>query len=227
MTTNAGELAGAAIERHSEGLRLYALGRFEDAVVEMEAAFRDSPSSELANDLGAAELACGRVQKRAGQFCTVLAAGREQRGGGGQSGSVAFEPRPSGRGHSLSGASHAAGRPHSESRDRRTVSGVPDQSRGQCAASGSGRTCEAFVARVSAMHAAETAPRLPPPVYMGNHRALLCTRDHSKMLVDTNDLLIAPWLLIHSEWEPEETHHRDGSLTGFCFPTHCISRERA
>src|SRR5262249_18523270 len=44
-----------------------------------------------------------------------------------------------------------------------------------------------------------------PPVYVGNNRALLCTKDHSKMYVDTNDLLIAPWLLMHGEWEPEET----------------------
>ena len=49
------------------------------------------------------------------------------------------------------------------------------------------------------------APALRPPVYVGNNRALLCTTNHCKMYVDTTDLLLAPWLLIHGEWEPEET----------------------
>ena len=49
------------------------------------------------------------------------------------------------------------------------------------------------------------APTLRPPVYMGNNIALLCTTNYNKMYVDTRDLLIAPWLLIHGEWEPEET----------------------
>jgi FkbM family methyltransferase len=40
---------------------------------------------------------------------------------------------------------------------------------------------------------------------MGNNIALLCTTNHCKMYVDTRDLLIAPWLLMHGEWEPEET----------------------
>jgi len=38
----------------------------------MEAAFLDSPSSELANDLGAAELACGRVQSAQEKFVQSL-----------------------------------------------------------------------------------------------------------------------------------------------------------
>jgi hypothetical protein len=53
MNTSASRLAASATERHSEGLRLYALGCFEEAAREIEAAFRDSPSSELANDWGA------------------------------------------------------------------------------------------------------------------------------------------------------------------------------
>ncbi len=40
---------------------------------------------------------------------------------------------------------------------------------------------------------------------MGNNIALLCTTNYNKMFVDTRDLLIAPWLLMHGEWEPEET----------------------
>jgi hypothetical protein len=38
---------------------------------------------------------------------------------------------------------------------------------------------------------------LPPPVYLGNNRALLSTTNYFKMFVDTTDLLIAPWLLMH------------------------------
>ncbi len=49
------------------------------------------------------------------------------------------------------------------------------------------------------------APTIRPPVYMGNNLALLCTTNYCKMYVDTRDLLIAPWLLMHGEWEPEET----------------------
>jgi Flp pilus assembly protein TadD len=48
-------------QRHSEGVRLYGQGQFADAAAILEAAFRENPSSELANDLGAAELACGRI----------------------------------------------------------------------------------------------------------------------------------------------------------------------
>src|SRR5437868_4668973 len=72
MTTNIGGFPASTVERHSEGLRLYALGRFEDAGREMEAAFGDHPSSELANDLGAAELACGRVQNAQERFVQAL-----------------------------------------------------------------------------------------------------------------------------------------------------------
>ena len=65
--------------------------------------------------------------------------------------------------------------------------------------------CERFVAQRNSERVTAGVPALPPPVYVGNNRALLCTKDHCKMYVDTTDLLIAPWLLMHGEWEPEET----------------------
>jgi len=213
MTTNAGELAGAAIERHSEGLRLYALGRFEDAVVEMEAAFRDSPSSELANDLGAAELACGRVQSAQEKFVQSLRLDANNADAAANLGAllssqgrvaeaIPFLERATLRG---------------DATQKATIGELLAACRTKAAANALHQAvpaCEAFVAGVSGMHAAETAPRLPPPVYMGNHRALLCTRDYSKMFVDTNDLLIAPWLLIHSEWEPLVPHRLANGLPG-------------
>ena len=204
MTTNTGELAGSAIERHSEGLRLYALGRFEDAVREMEAAFQDSPSSELANDLGAAELACGRVQSAQDNFVQSLRLDANNADAAANLGALLSSQGRAAEAIPFLERATLRGDANQKVGGRRTVSSVPNQSRAN-ALNQAVAACEAFVARVSGMHAAETAPRLPPPVYTGNHRALLCTRDYSKMLVDTNDLLIAPWLLIHSEWEPEET----------------------
>jgi tetratricopeptide (TPR) repeat protein len=47
--------------RHSEGVQLYSEGGFAGAAKFLHEALRDSPSSELANDWGAAELACGRL----------------------------------------------------------------------------------------------------------------------------------------------------------------------
>ena len=51
-----------AQQQHLEGVRLYGEGCFEVAARMLEAAFRQRPSTELANDWGAAELACGRAE---------------------------------------------------------------------------------------------------------------------------------------------------------------------
>jgi FkbM family methyltransferase len=43
------------------------------------------------------------------------------------------------------------------------------------------------------------------PVYMGDHTALVATRWGAKMLVDTHDAMIAPWLILDGLWESHVT----------------------
>jgi FkbM family methyltransferase len=43
------------------------------------------------------------------------------------------------------------------------------------------------------------------PVYLGDHTALVATRWGAKMLVDTRDSLLAPWLLLDGLWEANVT----------------------
>ena len=50
-------------EKHQRALALYAGGQFEFAVELLRQALLEAPSSELANDIGAAELACGRREQ--------------------------------------------------------------------------------------------------------------------------------------------------------------------
>jgi FkbM family methyltransferase len=48
------------------------------------------------------------------------------------------------------------------------------------------------------------------PVYMGDHTALVATRWGAKMLVDTRDAMISPWLILDGLWESHVTdwlHH--------------------
>jgi FkbM family methyltransferase len=42
-------------------------------------------------------------------------------------------------------------------------------------------------------------------VYVGNDRAWLRTEWGGKLIVDTNDLLMSPWLLLDGVWEPDVT----------------------
>jgi FkbM family methyltransferase len=50
------------------------------------------------------------------------------------------------------------------------------------------------------------APRYPAgPVYLGDHLALVATRWGAKMVVDTRDSLLAPWLLLDGLWEAHVT----------------------
>ncbi len=44
-----------------------------------------------------------------------------------------------------------------------------------------------------------------PRVYVGNNRAWLRTEWGGKLMVDTSDLLISPWLLLDGVWEPDVT----------------------
>ena len=43
------------------------------------------------------------------------------------------------------------------------------------------------------------------PVYLGDHQALVATRWGAKMVVDTRDDLLAPWLLLDGLWETHVT----------------------
>jgi FkbM family methyltransferase len=43
------------------------------------------------------------------------------------------------------------------------------------------------------------------PVYLGDHTALVATRWGAKMLVDTRDTLLTPWLLLDGLWETTVT----------------------
>jgi FkbM family methyltransferase len=63
--------------------------------------------------------------------------------------------------------------------------------------------------RVGAIEASLAALRLDRwprgPLYLGDHTALVATRWGAKMLVDTRDSLLAPWLLLDGLWEANVT----------------------
>ncbi len=50
------------------------------------------------------------------------------------------------------------------------------------------------------------------PLYFGDHSALVATRWGAKMLVDTRDAAIAPWLVLDGLWEPHVTGWMQSSL---------------
>jgi FkbM family methyltransferase len=68
---------------------------------------------------------------------------------------------------------------------------------------------DALVLRLAAIEsgvAAVSAARWPHgPVYLGDHTALVATRWGAKMLVDTRDSMVAPWLLLDGLWEANVT----------------------
>src|ERR1700722_361196 len=43
------------------------------------------------------------------------------------------------------------------------------------------------------------------PVYLGDHTALVATRWGAKMLVDTRDAMVTPWLVLDGLWESHAT----------------------
>jgi FkbM family methyltransferase len=51
------------------------------------------------------------------------------------------------------------------------------------------------------------------PLYFGDHTALVATRWGAKMLVDTRDAAIAPWLVLDGMWEPHVTAWLQATLT--------------
>lgn len=56
-------------------------------------------------------------------------------------------------------------------------------------------------------------PRFPNgPVYLGDHQALVAARWGGKLVVDTRDSLLAPWLLLDGLWESHLTGWMHDSL---------------
>src|ERR1700730_10784309 len=50
------------------------------------------------------------------------------------------------------------------------------------------------------------------PVYLGDHTALVATRWGAKVLVDTRDTLLTPWLLMDGLWETTVTGWLESNL---------------
>jgi FkbM family methyltransferase len=197
-------------EKHERALAFYAGGQFESAAEILRDALVEAPSSELANDLGAAELACGRREQALAQFFlansldpqnvevvanlgTLLAhMGRVRE-------AIPHLQRAASQANDLD--QRAVLNKLLEQSGNKLADGVLEEARGT--RESATRFVPAPRQAVPAQSAA--APTVRPPVYMGDNIALLCTTNYNKMFVDTRDLLIAPWLLIHGEWEPEET----------------------
>jgi Tfp pilus assembly protein PilF len=59
-------------EKHQRGVQLYAEERYSDASTTLAEALSQEPTSELANDYAAAELACGRPEKAEEGFRLAL-----------------------------------------------------------------------------------------------------------------------------------------------------------
>jgi FkbM family methyltransferase len=61
---------------------------------------------------------------------------------------------------------------------------------------------DAIESRLAGMH----VDRYPyGPVYFGDHTALVATRWGAKMLVDTRDAMVSPWLVLDGLWESHVT----------------------
>ena len=191
-------------EKHSKGVQLYAEDRFEDAARLLQEAVREEATSELANDWGAAELACGRVGQAEQGFTQALRLDTSNTEAAANLGALlASQDRAQEAIPLLESAARRAGK-----EQRATLENLLANCRTKAAADALNQAlaaCEKFVAGLKLPAPPPAAPALRPPVYVGNNRALLCTTNHCKMYVDTTDLLLAPWLLIHGEWEPEET----------------------
>lgn len=197
--------ATRASGKHERALALYAGGQFEPAAELLRQALLEAPSSELANDMGAAELACGRREQALAQLFLANSLDPKNIEAVANLGTLLAhmdrlrEAIP----HLQNAASHA------KDPEQRQALGTL---LAQCGLKLADRVLQesrnaqpAVAPRPAAPSQPATAPTMRPPVYMGNNVALLCTTNYNKMFVDTRDLLIAPWLLIHGEWEPEET----------------------
>jgi FkbM family methyltransferase len=63
-------------------------------------------------------------------------------------------------------------------------------------------------------HMAALGERYPnPPLYFGDHTALVATRWGGKLMVDTRDAAIAPWLVLDGLWEAHVTGWLQRTLT--------------
>jgi FkbM family methyltransferase len=202
------ESKSAAKYKHERALALYASGQFEPSAELLREALLDAPSSELANDCGAAELACGRrEQALAGFFLAVSLDPQNIEAVANLGTLLAQMDRLREAVPHIQQAMYGVKDPDQRSAlgrllvhcGNKLAERVLADSRNAAAAP------VADAPRQAAPTQTAVAPTLRPPVYMGNNVALLCTTNHNKMYVDTRDLLIAPWLLIHGEWEPEET----------------------
>jgi FkbM family methyltransferase len=201
--------AGAPVRhaggKHERALALYAGGQFEAAAELLRQALLEAPSSEFASDMGAAELACGRREQALAQFFLANSLDPENIEAVANLGTLLThmdrlrEAIP----HLQKAASHA------KDPDQRKALGTLLVQCGQKLADRvlqeSRNAQPAAAPRPAPPSQPAAAQTMRPPVYMGNNVALLCTTNYNKMFVDTRDLLIAPWLLIHGEWEPEET----------------------
>ena len=198
----------AANSKHQQALALYAGGQFESAAELLRKELLEAPSSDVANDLGATELSCGRREQALAQFFLANSLDPENMEAVANLGTLlAHMDR-------LREAVPHLQRAASEAKDAAQRAAL-DKLLAQCGKKlaervlQDARSAKEKIAAQSPRQAAPAqpavAPTIRPPVYMGNNIALLCTTNYNKMYVDTRDLLIAPCLLIHGEWEPEET----------------------
>lgn len=202
---------GCAGGKHERALALYAEGQFESAVELLRQALLEAPSSEIANDMGAAELACGRREQALSQFFLANSLDPENVEVAANLGILLAHME---RLREAIPYLQNAGSQAKDPDQRKTLSTLLAKC-GQKLADRvlheSRNVHQDNVAAASRQAAPPppaqpaAAPTIRPPVYMGDNIALLCTTNYNKMFVDTRDLLIAPWLLIHGEWEPEET----------------------
>jgi FkbM family methyltransferase len=197
-----------ANDKHERALALYAGGQFEGAAELLRKALLERPSSEIANDLGATELACGRREQALAQFFLSTSLDPENVEAVGNLGTLlAHMDRLREAIPHLQNAGSRAKDP-----DQRAALGKLLAQCGETLAErvlqearSTKENAAASTMRQTAPEQPAVAPQIRPPIYMGNNIALLCTTNYNKMYVDTRDLLIAPWLLIHGEWEPGET----------------------
>jgi FkbM family methyltransferase len=197
----------SARENHQRGLRLYADRQYQEAAALLQAALQDEATSERANDCAAAHLACGNREKALADFLLAASLDAENMEAAANLG-ILLASLARFR-EAIPYLQKSAARADASQRPALT------QLLALCGNNLAEHTLRASGAAEGRAIASRRLPAIPsqpaaaatvrPPVYMGNNRALLCTTNHCKMYVDTTDLLIAPWLLMHGEWEPEET----------------------
>jgi FkbM family methyltransferase len=193
--------------RHRRATQLYSAGRYAEASATLCEALQEGVTSELTNDWAAAELACGHAAAAEEGFARALTLDPGNIQAAANLGALlatfgrAKEALPYLQKAAL----------HPDEKQRATVLQLLSACRSQVATEALDKSRAAFQELTAKLHPPQpravpaAAPVLRAPVYLGSHRALLCSTNHCKMVVDTTDLLLAPWLLMHGEWEPEET----------------------